>query len=1196
MDSTYEDALIPPLGTSYYSHKSFKVFDGRCFRGGGSLRFTVSWHVDAHIYATEAPPAASNYTGTVYIVFIHSGTIVSPRGDIYDPTVFTVTPADKSQVLPVAQEPKTWEPLVVNIGRMYGSHMQLAQALPMFRNSGREAFTFDAKYNATLVGHYKHSGRVAGHRAEFSIEAFEITRCTDGIQSMADKLPRRHDLPAEKAGGQELTPSKSNFIAVLGQKLGRWGVESTGIQLIPVEERTDTQYHKLFFFWFTANVNILSFSAGALAPVFGLGLRDACLVILFFNLVCTAFPAYLSTWGPKLGLRQMVQARYSFGFHGVMLPCVMNLIGITGFCILNCILGGQTLSSVTDGHLTWTVGIVVTAVISLLLSFCGYRVLGWYEKVAWLPVLIVFLVALGVSGSHLSLPQTEESPPAASVLSFGASIAGFVMSWSGMASDFATYFHPNVSSWRIFAYTYFGLLLPTVTLQCLGVACTIAASSIPAWEQGLRDGNVVTIRARRVAVMLQPAGNFGKFLTVLLAISVTGNIAVSMYAFCLNFQVFVPVLSPVPRYVFSLVATAIVIPLAIVGSHRFNDTLANFLGLLGYWSGAFAAIMTTEQLVFRRHDPDNYNTEDWNSPSRLPIGAAALFSGLAAFGIAVVCMDQVWFVGPAAKTTGDIGFEVAVVAAGLLYAATRALEVRKWEHVHSPHTCVVVSVRSYILSIMDKLDEKESGVSVKATSKNVLSNLAQRLRQWGVETRGIQPIPADERTDTRYNRIFFIWLSSNFNILSFSVGAVFPSYGLRFRDACAIIMCFNLFFTIFPAYLCTWGPKLGLRQMVQGRYTFGYFGVILPCLLNMMTVSGYAALTCIVGGQALSAVGGGGIGLTIGIVIVGVASLILSFCGYKVLSWFDQLAWIPVFIVCLVMIGVGAKHIRIDDGSGPAPALASVFNYGLLAGAAISWSAASSDFTSHFPPSAPSYRLFLYAYLGIIIPTTSMSILGAAFGAGVANVPSWQEGFTDANVGGFIAAILEPAGNFGKFLMVLLALGVIANIAMNFYCFCVNVEVFLPILLNTPRYIFSLVAAAIVIPVAIVGSRSFSDTLGNFLGVIAYWSGPFAAILSTEHLLFRRGRQESYDINKWNSPSQLPTGLAALVAGAIGTTMGILCMNQAWYVGPIAKTTGDIGLEVSLATAFLMYIPFRLLEVSLWRDIQMPSLRSLIVN
>jgi purine-cytosine permease-like protein len=36
------------------------------------------------------------------------------------------------------------------------------------------------------------------------------------------------------------------------------------------------------------------FSAGTVGPVvFGLGLRDSCLVILFFNLLCAALPAYL---------------------------------------------------------------------------------------------------------------------------------------------------------------------------------------------------------------------------------------------------------------------------------------------------------------------------------------------------------------------------------------------------------------------------------------------------------------------------------------------------------------------------------------------------------------------------------------------------------------------------------------------------------------------------------------------------------------------------------------------------------------------------------------------------------------------------------------------------------------------------------------------------------------------------------------
>lgn len=47
--------------------------------------------------------------------------------------------------------------------------------------------------------------------------------------------------------------------------------------------------------------------------IYGLSLRDSALIILFFTLLVTLLPAYLATWGPKLGLRQLVQARYSFG-------------------------------------------------------------------------------------------------------------------------------------------------------------------------------------------------------------------------------------------------------------------------------------------------------------------------------------------------------------------------------------------------------------------------------------------------------------------------------------------------------------------------------------------------------------------------------------------------------------------------------------------------------------------------------------------------------------------------------------------------------------------------------------------------------------------------------------------------------------------------------------------------------------------
>lgn len=42
-----------------------------------------------------------------------------------------------------------------------------------------------------------------------------------------------------------------------------------------------------------------------------------------------------------------------YRYYGVILVCILNLIVMTGFCILNAILGGQTLASVADGNLTW---------------------------------------------------------------------------------------------------------------------------------------------------------------------------------------------------------------------------------------------------------------------------------------------------------------------------------------------------------------------------------------------------------------------------------------------------------------------------------------------------------------------------------------------------------------------------------------------------------------------------------------------------------------------------------------------------------------------------------------------------------------------------------------------------------------------------------------------------------------------------
>ncbi|KAJ8587361.1 NCS cytosine-purine permease [Rhizopogon salebrosus TDB-379] len=479
-------------------------------------------------------------------------------------------------------------------------------------------------------------------------------------------------------GDSELEVAVTVESVELSLNFTSWGVEERGTVPVPELERTDTQFYKIFFVWFSMNFNILSFSAGTLGPIaFQLGLRDSCLVILFFNILACLLPAYLNTWGPRTGMRQMIQARYSFGYFGIIIPAILNLIGLCGFNILNGILGGQALASVSN-NMSWNVGIIIIYIIALLISFMGYRVLNWYERISWFPVLVAFLVALGISGKDLYNAQPAEPATSVNILSFASVIAGFVITYSAMASDFTMYYDPTVSQTKIFWYAYLGYVVPIIPLQCLGAAAVLAAPSVPSWNEGYGTaGNVGGL----LEAMLSPVGNFGKFLTVMLSLSVTANIACTLYSICFNFQVMIPALSKVPRYVFSILGTVIALPLSIVGAHRFYEALTNFLSLIGYWASAFGAILIIEHHYFRRGDFSSYDHAIWNVPGHLPWGAAAITAAILSFGLIIPCMNQLWFQGPIGITSGDVGFEVAFPLAAVLYIPLRKLEL-KYQNTH----------------------------------------------------------------------------------------------------------------------------------------------------------------------------------------------------------------------------------------------------------------------------------------------------------------------------------------------------------------------------------------------------------------------------------------------------------------------------------------------------------------------------------
>ncbi|KAI1863543.1 hypothetical protein JX265_008760 [Neoarthrinium moseri] len=469
------------------------------------------------------------------------------------------------------------------------------------------------------------------------------------------------------------SPSSRGLRSILAKTISVSPVEARGVMPVPLEERTSTRYVGYFSIWFCMNINLLPITFGMLgSTAYLLSVRDCALVILFFSLLTAAFPAFLGVLGPKTGLRQMIQARYSFGRYLVSIPVILNLATLTGFCVIICVIGGQCLSAVTGGSMTPTVGIVIVGLLALGISFCGYNVLHGYERYAYIPALLAIIVTTGCGGSHLKEQIPTEPATASSVLSFGMIIASYMIPYACLSSDFTTYLNPKFSSVRLFLYGYAGLVIPSVLLMTLGAAIGGAITNVPEWEEGYNTTAVGGV----LAAMLTPAGGFGKFVVVVLSFTMLGNIAATMYSITLNFQMLVPQLVVVPRYVFSVVITAVVIPVSIKAAADFFLSLENFIALIGYWSAAFVSVLTVEHLVIRRGVYGTYDQGAWNSAKQLPWGVAALAASALSFGLVIPSMAQIWWTGPIAESAGDIGFEMAIIVTAVLYVPFRLLEKR----------------------------------------------------------------------------------------------------------------------------------------------------------------------------------------------------------------------------------------------------------------------------------------------------------------------------------------------------------------------------------------------------------------------------------------------------------------------------------------------------------------------------------------
>ena len=232
----------------------------------------------------------------------------------------------------------------------------------------------------------------------------------------------------------------------------------------------------------------------------------------------------------------------------------------------------------------------------------------------------------------------------------------------------------------------------------------------------------------------------------------------------------------------------------------------------------------------------------------------------------------------------------------------------------------------------------------------------------------------------------------------------------------------------------------------------------------------------------------------------------------------------------------------------------------------------------------------MWSYLGLFTSQCLIEFLGAAFMTTVAD-PLFQTAYDQSGLGGLIGQAFEGYGSgvrgFGKFIQVIISFSTVAVVITNVYSLGLSAQVMGRWAIKIPRLVWSGVGAIIFIVCAVAGRDHLEVVMEDFLLILAYWLTPFVAVLGVEHFLFRRKR--GYNPLSWNQQKELPYGIAASIAWAVGTTLSFLCMSQAWAVGPIALAVGggaevnpfgiDISWELSLGATILLYIPMRWYEL-----------------
>ncbi len=466
------------------------------------------------------------------------------------------------------------------------------------------------------------------------------------------------------------------------------------------------------------------------------------------------------------------------------------------------------------------------------------------------------------------------------------------------------------------------------------------------------------------------------------------------------------------------------------------------------------------------------------------------------------------------------------------------------------------------------------------------------LIKYNIEARGVRRVLPQEchpLTWRSYLQTFLLWFSGNLAAQNTSLGMLGPTiFALSFRDACLCAFFGSLIGATGPSYIATFGPISGNRTLIFARYTFGWYPSKLLVILNLIVLLGYNMIGLVIAGQILSAVSvNGSMSIVVGIIIVAIVSWVITTFGISVFHTYQRYAFIPALIAFSILYGVSSHNYDLStpsQGDSRTVVGSRISFLSLTLSAAITYGGTAADFFVYYPPTTAPVGIFSLSLLGLLCSFTFAYCVGIGLASGILSIPAYGTAYAQSQGALIVAGFTESTSpsnfntGFGKFLSVVIAFSLVANIVLPTYSSGIDFQILGKNFEKIPRVVWNSVGVIICTVCALAGRDHLAEIFTNFLALMGYWVIIWIGITLEEQFLFRsrfgfrtgirkkedrRGWGQDYDWTCWNQPEGLPLGIAALASFLVGWSGAILCMAQYWYTGPIAKLIGEHGADVS---------------------------------